>query len=199
MNYSYLVASMEASGPTWGLPIAIAAIPALASVAAAVIAARAAKRAKKLEIDAQYLRDLEARISEKKYDVYKPMINLLKEILDQRQTSEEESRARISEFSAWITIFGSDEAIAAFHYFMQASYAQGAPPVVLMKLFAEFVISARRDMGYPNTEITAKHFLGMRIRDLYTSDQLAQVDIPLADLCREVGWTPPWAERPAVS
>ncbi|QDO40671.1 hypothetical protein FNV62_23210 [Streptomyces sp. RLB3-17] len=197
MSHSYLMVAAQGKSLDWRISLAVAAIPALASIMAAAIAARSARRAKKSEIDAQHLRDLEARISEKKYDVYKPMINLLKDILNQRAMSEDEFKNLISEFSAWVTIFGSDEAVRAFHNFMQATYVPNTPPVILMKLYAEFVISARRDMGYPETAIAAKHFLGMRISDLYSHDELAKVDMSLADLCREVGWTPPWEQAPA--
>ncbi|MET9120189.1 hypothetical protein [Streptomyces sp. NPDC004528] len=194
--HSYLIMATQAKSLDWRTSLAVAAIPALASIMAATIAARSARRAKKSEIDAQHLRDLEARISEKKYDVYKPMINLLKDILNQRVMTEDEFKALVSEFSAWVTIFGSDEAVRAFHNFMQATYGTSTPPTILMKLYAEFVLSARRDMGYPETEINAKHFLGMRISDLYTHEELAKVDMPLVDLCREVGWTPPWEQTP---
>ncbi|MFF6803534.1 hypothetical protein [Streptomyces sp. NPDC012616] len=197
LSHSYLMVAAQGKSLDWRTSIAVAAIPALASVLAAIIAARSARRAKKSEIDAQHLRDLEARISEKKYDVYKPMINLLKDILNQRAMSEDEFKNLVSEFSAWVTIFGSDEAVVAFHNFMQATYATNTPPAILMKLYAEFVLSARRDMGYPDTAINAKHFLGMRISDLYNHDQLAKVEMPLADLCQEVGWTPPWEQTSA--
>jgi hypothetical protein len=194
--HNHLAAAAQGKSADWRISLAVAAIPALAAIIAAVIAARSAKSAKKSDIDAQHLRDLEARISEKKYEVYKPMINLLKDILDQRPMAEDEFKSRISEFSAWVTIFGSDEAVKAFHHFMQTTYADNTPPIVLMKLYAEFVLSARRDMGYPDTAINAKHFLGMRISDLYTDDLFSKVDTPLADLCREVGWTPPWEQIP---
>ncbi|MET7696326.1 hypothetical protein [Streptomyces sp. NPDC005485] len=197
MIHNHLAAAVQGKSTDWRISLAVAVVPALAAIVAAIIAARSARSAKKSEIDAQHLRDLEARISEKKYEVYKPMINLLKDILDRRSMSEDEFKSRISEFSAWVTIFGSDEAVRAFHHFMQSTYAGNTPPIVLMKLYAEFVLSARRDMGYPDTTINVRHFLGMRISDLYTDALFSKVDWPLADLCREVGWTPPWEQAPA--
>jgi hypothetical protein len=120
------------------------------------------------------------------------MIDLLREMMDRRQIEEEDFRNRVSEFSTWIIIFGSDEAVRAFHDFMQASY-HSPPPVILMKLYADFVIAARRDMGYPETEVNQKHFLGMRISDIYDADLLKDVHKSLSDLCREIGWVPPWS------
>lgn len=171
--------------------LAIAVIAAVAAISSAYIAARSAKATQRNEAVAQRIRDLEARIAEKKYDTYEPMINLLRRILDQERIPEDEFRERISGFATWVSIFGSDEIVQVFHKFMQAAY-HDAPPVVLMKLYADFVISARRDMGYPNTRITQKEFLGMRIRDLYDGSLLDGVDRPLVDVCQSVGWSPPW-------
>ncbi|NUR04594.1 MAG: hypothetical protein HOY79_51250 [Streptomyces sp.] len=185
-------ATATKSGANWKLPLLVAIIPAVASIAAATIAARAAKIAKNAELSAQHLRDLENRISEKKYDVYKPMINLIRDMLDRRQIAEEDSRSRTSDFSTWVIIYGSDEAVQAFHNFMQAAY-HDPPAKVLMKLYADFVISARRDMGYPETNVLQSHFLGMRINDLYDSSMLRNVDAPLDEICREAHWEPPWA------
>ncbi|MFD9210559.1 hypothetical protein ACFVZM_30280 [Streptomyces sioyaensis] len=191
MNVELEILAMQSSSPDWHLSLAAASIPALAAIVAALIAARAARHAKRAELSAQHLRDLENRISEKKYDVYKPMINLIRDMLDRRQIDEEDSRARISDFSTWVIIYGSDEAVQTFHNFMQAAYHD--PPVkVLMKLYADFVLAARRDMGYPETHVKPSHFLGMRINDLYDNSLLRNVDASLREICDEVDWQPPW-------
>lgn len=189
------LAFMATTRPSnWELPLTVAALPALAAILAAIIAARAARLAKKAEISAQHLSELENRISEKKYEVYKPMINLIRDMMDRRQLDEQETKARISDFSTWIIIYGSDEAVQAFHNFMQASFHN--PPVkILMKLYADFVLAARRDMGYPKTVVTQSHFLGMRINDLYDTSLLSNVEAPLRDICMETDWTPPWPHR----
>ncbi|MFJ4090007.1 hypothetical protein ACIPYS_00340 [Kitasatospora sp. NPDC089913] len=192
-NVSLSGASVSQAAP-WSVSLAIAAVPAIAAVIAALVAARSARLAKKSEISAQYARDLEARISEKKYEVYKPMINLIRDMLDRRQITEEDSRSKISDFATWVIIFGSDEAVRAFHHFMQAAY-HSAPPKILMKLYADFVLAARRDMGYPETDVRQTDFLGMRITDIYENDLLRGVDDPLADLCREAQWSPPWRQE----
>ncbi|MFB7243046.1 hypothetical protein ACFCYX_11315 [Streptomyces populi] len=193
MSLHFRLASIAAkiNQPDWRLPLAVAVIPALAAIVAAVIAARAAKKAKQAELSAQHLRDLENRISEKKYDVYKPMINLIRDMLDRRLIDEEDSRSRISDFSTWVIIYGSDEAVQAFHNFMQAVY-HDPPAKVLMKLYADFVMAARRDMGYAETSVEPAHFLGMRISDLYDNSLLRNVNAPLDTICEEAGWQPPW-------
>ncbi|MFI0199865.1 MULTISPECIES: hypothetical protein [Streptomyces] len=145
------------------------------------------------ELDAQRIRDLEARNSEKKYDTYKPMINLLKDALDRRTIDPETFRTSISDFATWVAIYGSDEALSAFHNFMQASYGS-PPPVILMRLYADFVIAARRDIGYPDTQVTRLQFLGIRISDAYSNSAFREIDKPFSELCRNVGWNPPWLD-----
>ncbi|MEU5794293.1 hypothetical protein ABZ800_12310 [Streptomyces sp. NPDC047813] len=191
MNVKLTHLAADNGSTDWRLSLAVAAIPAIAAVIAAVIAAQAARRAKKAELAAQHLRDLENRISEKKYEVYKPMINLIRDMLDQRQIGEQELRSRISDFSTWIIIYGSDDAVKAFHNFMQAAY-HDPPAKVLMKLYADFVLAARRDMGYAETDVEQAHFLGMRINDLYDNSLFRNVNAPLREICQEVNWQPPW-------
>ncbi|MFJ3784701.1 hypothetical protein [Streptomyces sp. NPDC090093] len=157
-----------------------------------MIAARSAKMAKNSEIEAQRLRELESRISDKKYDTYKPMINTLKNMLDRRIVDEGEFRANVSEFATWVAIFGSDEAVGSFHDFMQASFNSPTPPVVFTRLYADFVLAARRDMGYPGTGTTRKEILGSRITDVHSHSMFSGIDKPFSDLCREAEWEPPW-------
>ncbi|MFB6773313.1 hypothetical protein [Streptomyces sp. NPDC056337] len=186
----WLAASKE-GGTDWKITLAAASLPALASIIAAVIAARSARVAKKSEIEAQRVRELEERISEKKYDTYKPMIDLFKDALDRQAVDENTHRERISAFATWVAIFGSDEAIKAFHNFMQATY-HSAPAPILMRLYADFVLAARRDMGYPDTVVTRKEILGSRITDAHTHPLFVEIDKPFMELCRDMHWTPPW-------
>lgn len=188
---NWVTAAQEA-GPNWKITLTVAAIPAIAAIVAAIIAARSARVAKKSENEAQRLRELESRISEKKYDTYKPMINTLKDMLDRRTVDEEAFRSHISEFATWVAIFGSDEAVESFHNFMQASFNPPTPPIIFMRLYADFVLAARRDMGYPDTRNTRKQILGSRITDVHTHPLFAHIDKPLPDLCRDTEWAPPW-------
>ncbi|WP_432745252.1 hypothetical protein H7827_13270 [Streptomyces sp. JH002] len=171
-------------------------IPAIASVLAAIVASWSARAARRHDAAAQRLRDLEQKVSERRYGTYKPMIDLLANVLDPEAVKEivangEKFRKDVAEFAAWISIYGSDEAVDGFHNFMQSTY-HNAPPGVLLKLYAEFVLSARRDMGNPETELSVSRVLGMRIKDIYGSELLKSVDRPLAAVCRENDWVPPW-------
>jgi flagellar basal body-associated protein FliL len=70
-----------ASGPAEWIAILVAGIAAVAAIAAAVVAALSARSTKQLELRAQRTRELESRISERKIDVYKPLIELLGNVI----------------------------------------------------------------------------------------------------------------------
>jgi hypothetical protein len=91
-------------------------------------------------------------------------------------------QAQLADFSIWITIYGSDGAIIAFHNFRQAVFHSPLPPLVATRLFADFLLEARRNIGRSGTDVTRAQMMGMRIADLY------EVDV----LCRREGWTSPW-------
>jgi cell division protein FtsL len=63
----HLAATYINLGPSTLVTIAVALIATVASIVAAVVAARSAGSTKRLEVQAQRIRDLESRISERKY------------------------------------------------------------------------------------------------------------------------------------
>lgn len=173
-----------------------ASIPAIAAIVAAIIAALSAASARRSESSAQTVRDLEARIAERKFAIYEPMIELLRKILDPRDAAailadEEGYRASISKFAAWIAIYGSDEAITYFQRFMQCTY-RSATPAIMVRMYAEFVLAARRDMGYPDTKVTGEEIFGIRLKDVYERTWIDAFTMPLADLYAREGWDAPW-------
>jgi hypothetical protein len=180
-----------------------AVIPLAASVVATVLATRASTRAANAEIEADRLRDLEQRIDARKYDTYKPMIELLRDIISSatpaagvRAPSEQETVRRLAEFGTWVSIYGSDDAVRAFRNFMQGVY-HDPPPEITMRLYYDFVLAARRDMGHTRTEITALDLMGQRLKDVYDlRSAYVTGGIPFADLAREHNWTPPWERVP---
>jgi hypothetical protein len=186
---------------TWWFVLLVASVPAVAALVAAIVAARAAKSSKASEHQAQRMRDLENRISERKYNTYKPVIDTLRDLFDKDKSARlstdprasKEFQDKIADFAIWVAIYGSDESVSAFHNLMQASY-HAAPPHVLVRFYADFVLAARRDIGYPDTDVTAADVLGTRITDLYqNADFLAIATQPIEETCRRVGWTPPWS------
>ena len=180
------------SNQEWWVTIAAAGVSALAAVVAAVIASRTSKAIRRSELNAQKVRDLEERLHGKKFEVYKPMINMLRDLMG-ASVPEGDVQAELivlmKDFSTWITIFGSDEAIIAYHNFMQGAFKSG-PTVVMVRLYADFMLTARKDMGYPDTKVQREHLVGVKINDIYDYPQFMEPSFDL--LCQREGWTPPW-------
>ncbi|HEV2639702.1 MAG TPA: hypothetical protein VGX23_31505 [Actinocrinis sp.] len=127
--------------------IVIAFIGAAASVVAAIVAACYAKSTQRNDAEAQRARELKSRISERKYELYKPMIELFGDILDSTKTAgmaerAAEIQAKFADFSTWVNIYGSDGAIVAFHNFKQAAFHPPLPSLVATRLFADFLLEA---------------------------------------------------------
>ena len=195
-----VLAAADAASSSIVPVVVAAAIPAIAAIVAAIIAGRSAAAARRSESSAQFVRDLEARIAERKFEIYQPMIELLRKLLDPKDAiavlaDEDAYRASISKFAAWIAIYGSDEAITYFQRFMQCTYRQ-ATPAIMVRMYAEFVLAARRDMGYPDTRITGEEIFGIRLKDVYEPKWLEAMTMPLADLYAREDWDAPW-ERTA--
>ena len=101
-------------------------------------------------------------------------------------------RTDIEKFMVWITIYGSDDAIRAWHNFMQA-FSTPTPTFIGARLYAEFILAARRDIGYKETSVTAMQIMAMRFFDIYSdADYRKALSQPFAELCRDAKWTPPW-------
>jgi hypothetical protein len=188
---------VEGAAPSW-IAIVVAVIAACAAFFAAAVAAWSARSVKRVEIEAQRISELENRISERKYETYKPMIETLRDALfgnegmGTAKPNAETIAKTTLDFSTWITVFGSDNAVRAFHNFIQAAY-NSVPPFVATRLYAEFILAARRDIGYPDTHVTPLQVIGLRVNDLYTEEEYRlALTLPFEELCRGQNWTPPW-------
>lgn len=179
--------------PDW-LDSLLPVVAAVAAIIAALVSGRYARASKQAEIDAQTIKDLEDRLNDRRFDTYKPMIDMWSQALTKGGVDDldpADIQALLRDFSAWISIFGSDDAVRTFHNFMQSSY-NDPPAEILVRLYAEFVLAARRDMGHRNTEIGPSVILGMRITDYYRSESTSNRDLSFDDLCAVHGWEPPW-------
>ena len=180
----------------WIIPLAVAAVPAIVSAIAAILSARSARKSRRAEFDAARLRDLEDRLAEHRYAMYRPMLDLFKRIFatvkSGAKVTQKEIVDKTSDFGTWITIFGSDEAVRAFHNYMQATY-RSPPAPILMRLYADFVLAARRDLGDSRTAITRAEILGIRINDMYEDPSMWELTtLSFEDLCERWDWQPPW-------
>lgn len=183
--------------------LALAAIPVIASATAALIAARSARSVKRSEAEAQRIRDLENRISERKYEIYQPIIQALGDVFDLEKAEEMKKGGTndltdmLRKFATWITIYGSDEAVRAYHNFMQGAFNE-APTLVTMRLYADLMLAARRDIG-ADTTVTPAQLFGMRLTDLYIEGDIHKaMTLPFLELCKRESWSPPWIERSGV-
>jgi len=178
--------------------IVIALIGAAASVVAAIVAARFAWSTQRNDAEAQRARELESRIAERKSAAYEPMIELFGDMLDSTKSAgmaerAAEIQAQIADFSTKVNIYGSDAVLVAFHNFKQAAFHLPLPPLVATRLFADFLLEVRRDIGRPDTSVTRAQIMGMRITDLYEVENYrSALDLPFEELCRREGWTAPW-------
>lgn len=186
---------IPATPPLW-LTIAIVAVPAIAAILAAIIAARSARRATAAQAEADRLRHLEERVAGQKYEMYRPMIDLLRDMLDPKQSKKvttNQAGERMAQFATWVAIFGSDDAVIAYRNFMQASF-HDAPPAVAIRLYGDFVIAVRRDMGDPKTGLSATDVMAIRINDIYESEMVTDTTIPLPEVFAKYGWAAPWLQ-----
>ena len=185
---------------TLWLPLIVATIPALAAIIAAVWAARSAASANKQLDEAQRIRELESRLSEIKRDTYSPMIEMLGNTFSQAKTSKEAiadadaNVAKFVTFGTWIMMYGSDEAIQAWHNLTQ-SFGYNPPTMISMRLIADFILAARRDIGHPDTVISRTDLFAIRITDFYElSERDRQImTVPLSEAFKLADWSPPWS------
>lgn len=185
------------------IAITLALIAAAASIAAAVIASRAQANVQAQQAQAERLGALEERLAQHEYDVYAPMLTLLNDMIlgavdiENMSAAEQSRQQKMSkDFGTWIAVFGSDEAVSAYHRWAQATFHQPIPPPVLLRLWADLMLAARRDIGDSATCTTTTELLGLRLTDLYeVPDNLVAVDLPLDELCARFGWAAPWANR----
>jgi hypothetical protein len=172
------------------MTLVVAGISALAAIFAAVVAGVFAWKTRRADADAQRARDLESRISERKYAVYEPFINLFADVLSRRKSpTQEVLLKKLQDFATWISIYGSADAVKAFHDFAQAAY-NDAPAPILLRLYGDFMVAARKDMGYDDAGVYREHVLGMRITNIYTYPDV--IDQSFEEVCDRLDWQPPW-------
>lgn len=182
--------------PAAWIAIVVAVIAVIGSVIAAVVAARSTNASKQSEIQAQRIIELENRISDRKYDLYKPMIEMLGNVMDTSPAKvameQDEIIKRLHEFFVWASIYGSDDTIIAFSRMQQAA-SNEAPVEISVRLYAELILAARRDIGRSDTQIGPVQIVGMKVNDLYTNGEYYDaMTLPFDKLCEKYHWTPPW-------
>lgn len=178
---------------TLGISLAVAVIPAGVSIWAALQSRRSADSARIAQIESSRPERLESRVSSQKYEVYSPLITVLGDALTPGAQPDVSSlMPAIAKFQVWASVYASDGALLAFGRLMQATF-HDVPAKIMIRLYAEFVIEARKDMGDEATRLTVTDVLVPRIKDFYTGAELAGITLPFDELCRREDWSPPWA------
>lgn len=110
-------------------------------------------------------------------DVLDPIIRTFAGIRDLKETQK--AMAQIQSFD-WrrnafeFSLIGSDDVVRAFNSMMQYLYqfdAQGgrqADPAQLMRLWGNFLLKIRKDVGDPKTGLTPQDMLEAHIKDIGT-------------------------------
>lgn len=178
--------------PAASLAVALVVIPAVVSWLAAWAARRSARESRVSQDEIARLQRLEARVSVQKYDIYAPVIETFGKVLTPGSKPADADATSIGKFQTWAGIYASDGALMAFGRFMQGTFAD-APARVILRLYAEFVLEARKDMGDDVTQVRPADIIAPRLKDLYTDrEMLAVFTQPFDELCRAEGWVAPW-------
>jgi len=180
----------------------VALIASLTSIGGAMLAANSAKNARATERETARLQFLEQRLSQRKNDVYQEQINLLGRMLGPEEQrvglDDADTMQKFQAFSAWIGIVGSDEAVRAWSNLMQSTF-HNAPPVVMLRLYADFQLAARRDLGDPDTSLTPTELMAIRITDLYDDPgYFTAMSLPFTEVCATNNWAIPWERVPVA-
>ncbi len=66
-----------------------------------------------------------------------------------------------------------------------------------MRLLAELVLAARRELGHPETSLDALDIMGIRINDIYDehANPAPWTQLSERDLYAAEEWDPPWGNR----
>lgn len=191
--------------------IIVGTLALIGTVVTAILGARTAGRTSRLqaalqgEIEKEKL--LESRVGAVKREMYLPLIRALVAAMNTDQQNMSQRRGRkgpqqdnlltaITDHFPNLLTVGSDGAIRVFGHLMQAAF-NDAPGTVFLRLWADFIMEARKDLRGTDTEIDALTLLSCKISDLYSNyDSFAAATVPLNQLAADVGWEIPWQRSP---
>lgn len=174
-------------------------IAPIAAIVAAVIAGLFAYRANQATIAHQRIVELEKRLATSRLDAYKPLMEAIAKYFTKDKLPAQVERRRneqlleaLQDAALWIPVYGSDDTVKVFQRMMQVAFS-GAPPPIMMRVYGEFMLSIRRDLGDAGTAVTLVDLLGIRINDIYSGGLAADLRLSDAEYYRKHDWTPPWA------
>lgn len=179
--------------PLW-LQIITLIVPAAIAIFSAVWASYSARKAQQAESESARLRALEERVAEKKFDVYKPFVDAMGDMLTPKRTAAAMADFEnvVADFQNWVIVFGSDEVVDAFfRYRTAANY--DPPYMVTFRLMADLLMAIRRDVAAPDTQLLGIHMIASRLNDIADYPELqGNLSMPLAKLIEQEGWDAPF-------
>ncbi|TDT64442.1 hypothetical protein [Frigoribacterium sp. PhB116] len=179
--------------PLW-LQIITLVAPAAVAIFSAVWASKSARRAQQAESESARLRALEERVAEKKFEVYKPFVDAMGDMLTPTRTKNAlaDFENVIADFQNWVIVFGSDEVVDAFLRYRTS--ANGNPPMmVTFRLMADLLMAIRRDVAAPDTKLLGIHMIASRLNDIADHPELQEnLSMPLSKLIEQEGWDAPF-------
>lgn len=179
--------------PLW-LQLLTVGLPTAASITAAILAARFASRARLAEGRAARLLALEERTAQRRVEVYIPFVEALGNMLVPSRQAETMATMEpvMLNFQNFVMVWGSDEVATAFYRFRRAATTSPPAPIT-MRLTAELLLAIRRDLAWPESQISGLEVMGSRITDLEKGSDLEQsFTMPFDELVEREKWTPPW-------
>ncbi len=171
--------------------VVVAVIAAVSSVIAAVVAGVFALAARRLDARLQRSGRAEDRISERKRGMYEPVVEMLDRMFttDELPTSAEAQHKR--NFDTWVNLYGAEGAVRAYSRLMQA-LPHAPPGDIQIRLYADFLLAVRKDIGDPDSTLDRVQILGPRLGGL--GDRASLTDPDLDAVCRRLRWSPPWQQ-----
>jgi hypothetical protein len=194
-----------------------ATVAVCSAISVALIGARSARRVKLEEAQTQRLLESESRNADRKYEIYKSIIELFDAVLLDpaqgqarfRALGEEEVLRRLDEFGTWIVIWGAGGAVRAYHDLVTTLFSLEGPLQnqvweffpLLHRLYANFVIEVRHDIGFAHTgaDIDPRHVLALGHFAFYRSHLVEASKMPMPRIYRHYkrnyAWDPPWKTK----
>jgi hypothetical protein len=169
--------------------IVVAMIAAAASVAAAVVAGMFAQASRRFEARLQRSDQAHARLSEQKLSMYVPIVDMMERMFTTSDVPTQDELRHKRHFDTWVNVYGSDGVVGAYSRLLQA-LPLAPPPDLQFRLYADFLLEVRKDIGDPHSSVDRMQILGPRLADL--SDPRSMTEPDLDVVCRRLGWTPPW-------
>jgi hypothetical protein len=177
-------------------------IPLVVAIVSAGLAGWFALMTKRSEFRSQRLIELERQSAATKAEVFQPLVEGIGEMWERTSKGtatlewfENKLMPRFTTFMTWAPIYGADETVWAYHRYAQGIY-DDCPTNITMRHLAELVLALRRELGHPNSKVTALDLMGFRIDDIYKDGVgLNWTRLPQNQLYEEEGWTPPWGDR----